>query len=150
MPSKSAFTKTAQFDAMRLNLPYAAYKAYIEHAGNAQQRKILFLFTMPQWWDFWQVENRWSLGGMGGQKLVMARFGDKGPYSPDNVYYCTHVQNVRDIDTRSGAEKRRARWAAKTPEQLVAQIGGTLADENTLPGLRVALTVPIRTVTSVM
>jgi chemotaxis family two-component system sensor kinase Cph1 len=34
--------------------------------------------------------------------------------------------------------------------RLVAQIGGTLADENTLPGLCVALTVPIRTVTSVM
>jgi chemotaxis family two-component system sensor kinase Cph1 len=33
---------------------------------------------------------------------------------------------------------------------LVRQLGGTLTDENTVPGLRVALSVPVRTATSVM
>jgi len=69
---------------------------------------------MPLWW---QVDRRWHHRGIGANKLVMARFGDRGPYSPDNVQCITHSKNIADIDRTHMGEKIRRAWEAKAPEE---------------------------------
>lgn len=59
------------------------YSAYI--------RGIDWQFTYETWRNWWgdDIINR----GRGRGKLVMARYGDKGPYHPDNVQKITLSQN---------------------------------------------------------
>jgi len=78
-------------------LPFPAWEAYRAQKDSAKRRGIPFLFTPEEWWDWWQVDNRWERRGMGADALVMARKGDQGPYSADNVDCLTHAQNLQAI-----------------------------------------------------
>jgi hypothetical protein len=79
-------------------IPLEAYAAYRVQFGTSKRRGIPFLFTLPEWWDWWLVGDRWNNRGLKGNGLVMARFGDVGPYSPRNVYCATARQNCQDVD----------------------------------------------------
>jgi hypothetical protein len=63
----------------------------------AKKRGLDFHFTYEEWLDWWgeDIENR----GRGKGQLVMARYGDVGPYHPDNVFKNTAEQNVREAQT---------------------------------------------------
>ena len=96
----------ARADAERLNIPDDAYFAFRNQFSKARQRKISFLFTLEEWWHWWQTYDvqhecvRWERRGKkkGSTALVMARFGDVGPYAPENVYCATERQNSLDTD----------------------------------------------------
>jgi len=81
------------------------------------ERGIEFLFTLEEWWNWWQTDDRWQRRGRGTDKLVMARFKDQGPYSIGNTYCTTGRQNVIDY----GSDKRSADmlgwWNARRDEQ---------------------------------
>lgn len=62
----------------------------------AQARGIVWELTYEEWWNWWQIDNRWTNRGAGPEQLVMCRKGDVGPYSLDNIYCTTQVQNTRD------------------------------------------------------
>ena len=85
---------------MPAKLPYPpeVVRAFQMHRYNAGRRSIPFLFTIAEWWAWWQIDDRWARRGVGRDKLVMARKGDIGPYSTENVYAATHQQNVKDTD----------------------------------------------------
>jgi hypothetical protein len=87
-----------------------AVRAFQVQRTNANRRGIQFLFTFEEWWAWWQIDNRWANRGMGSGKFVMARKGDTGPYSPDNVYCATHAQNVRDVPSERWSEINREAW----------------------------------------
>jgi hypothetical protein len=70
--------------------------AFESHRLTAKRRGIPFLFDYDAWWAWWQVDGRWAQRGRGANKLCMARKGDAGPYSPENVYCATNTQNGRD------------------------------------------------------
>jgi hypothetical protein len=92
--------------------PETAFQAFQIQRRNARQRQIAFLLTFEEWWDWWQVDNRWANRGRRGRDLVMARRGDIGPYSLENVYCSTAWDNaylgrcLTDACVR-GAETRR-------------------------------------------
>lgn len=66
-------------------------------AGDAKQRGIAFEFTLDEWWAWWRTDDRWTRrGSRGPDQLVMARHGDVGPYSPDNVRCITAAENLRE------------------------------------------------------
>jgi len=44
---------------------------------------------------------------VGRDKLVMARHGDTGPYSPENVFCTTHTDNIVNMGEASKASQRR-------------------------------------------
>jgi hypothetical protein len=69
--------------------------------NDAKRRGIEFLFTFEEWWAWWQQDDRWSRRGRGGDKLVMARNGDVGPYAPWNVHCCTYAENQAEITRES-------------------------------------------------
>lgn len=59
-------------------------------------------------------------------KLVMARFGDQGPYNPTNVYCCTFEQNSRDARLtakRARVEKQRAYREETVADGTISIIG---------------------------
>jgi len=78
-------------------VPKEAFTRYRWHQNGARIRGIEWQFTPETWWAWWQIDNRWERRGRGADKLCMARKGDEGPYSWDNVYCTTNAQNHRDI-----------------------------------------------------
>lgn len=70
-------------------------RKYIEQRKNARVRGIQWGMTFADWWRIWQESGHWSERGRG-QGYCMARWGDSGPYSPENVYICTIGQNFSD------------------------------------------------------
>jgi hypothetical protein len=74
---------------------YAAYKIQRYHAG---KRIIKWQFTFESWLAWWgdDIVNR----GQGTGKLCMARYGDIGPYHPDNVRKATHEDNASEIRSK--------------------------------------------------
>jgi len=74
---------------------------YFSARRNAQRRNIPWEFTLPSWWDLWQRSGYWYLRGSPRHKInkgrfVMARYGDTGPYSPDNVRIIEWGENSRE------------------------------------------------------
>jgi hypothetical protein len=80
--------------------------------NDAKRRGIEFLFTFEEWRDWWLTDDRWPRRGRGGDKLVMARNGDTGPYAPWNVHCCTYEQNQAEISRESYV--RRGTKSAET------------------------------------
>jgi hypothetical protein len=78
--------------------------------NSARQRGIEWDLTLWQWWSIWQESGHWTNRGRG-NGYCMCRKGDQGPYSVDNVYIATSVENIQDYwaNVRSGARQRRAR-----------------------------------------
>jgi hypothetical protein len=115
----------------RLRLPKDAYQAFHSQFSSAKHRNIQFLFTLEEWWAWWQTYDhehgctRWDRRGMGKTALVMARFGDVGPYSPANVYCATHSQNTKDCCDRdpSRLSLQAIQWHAQNDCHLKGKRG---------------------------
>lgn len=87
--------------------PPEAVRAFQVQRARARGRSIEWQFTFTEWWAWWQTDDRWSNRGVGWSQFVMARKGDAGPYSPENVYCATQEQNHADVpyEVRSTAMK---------------------------------------------
>lgn len=72
------------------------FLAYGDHRYNASRRSIPFLLTFDQWWTLWMQSGKWALRGRrpGYHGYVMARAGDKGPYTLGNVRVTTQSDNM--------------------------------------------------------
>lgn len=101
-------------------LPRVAEKAFQDQRQAAKKRGIPFLFTRDEWWAWWQVDGRWDRRGSRAHNLCMARKGDVGPYSAENVYPATMAEN-------SGSVARAARAAAGRLGAAAAKANGTHA-----------------------
>lgn len=81
---------------------------FMEQKNRAAQRGIPFLLTFEQWWLVWQQSGHWHERGCRNGAYVMARNGDCGPYSADNVKIIRHEENVAEqsvfIKARRAAE----------------------------------------------
>jgi len=77
------------------SMPNDVRTKYKNQKQKAKQRGIAWLFTPESWWNFWQSSGKWDVRGKG-EGHCMARKGDVGPYSPENVYICTIGQNFSD------------------------------------------------------
>ena len=102
------FRKKSKLDALRMERSGCSQSEYIEirdmrkgptgpytrQRHNAIARGIEWKFSLWSWWQFWQESGKWSKRGRGGNRYVMCRFGDVGPYSPDNCYIATSTKNL--------------------------------------------------------
>ena len=69
---------------------------FIQQRRNAVKRGIAWNLTLQQWVAIWEDSGKWALRGKGGDKFVMCRKQDFGPYAAWNVYITTNRQNVTD------------------------------------------------------
>jgi uncharacterized protein YoaH (UPF0181 family) len=91
---------------------YRPFASYHSHRQRAKKRGIDWEITFPEWWQIWQDSGKWEQRGLARRwagSYCMARYGDCGPYSAQNVYICTCVQNT--IDYWSWSENKRKRDA---------------------------------------
>lgn len=67
---------------------------------SAKNRNIDWKLTFEEWLSWWgdDFEKR---GCSHPDNLVMARIGDKGPYSLDNIIKLTVAENARDCRSRN-------------------------------------------------
>ena len=87
-----------------------AYSSQRNRAVNV--RGIDWQFTFETWLAWWgeDIVNR----GRGKGKLVQARIGDTGPYSPDNCVKLTMEQNIIDGNLgRKHSEESRVKRSQK-------------------------------------
>ncbi|WP_175952838.1 hypothetical protein [Burkholderia sp. BCC0405] len=72
------------------------WKKFKSQRGRAKNRGIAWDLTFEEWLKIWIDSGKMHLRGRGAGTYVMARIGDKGPYSVENVFICTNAQNVSD------------------------------------------------------
>jgi len=78
---------------------------YDQQRLQAAQRGIPFLLTFEEWLAVWKPH--WHQRGSCGDCLVMARHGDVGPYSADNIKLITARENLRE-GLRAWRERQNA------------------------------------------
>lgn len=71
----------------------SAREKYKIHKYSAKGRGISFELTFEQWMKLWLDSGHWKERGCRHGQYVMARFGDIGPYSIDNVKIITNGEN---------------------------------------------------------
>lgn len=75
----------------------AAHAKFIAQRERASQRAVGWELTFSDWWGIWLKSGRWAARGRStGDSAVMARHGDVGPYSSENVYITTLRGNFVD------------------------------------------------------
>jgi hypothetical protein len=69
---------------------------YYTQMWTAKKRGIEWNFTYDSWLDWWGADiiNR----GRNKGQLVMARYGDIGPYHPDNVRKLPVEENIKEAN----------------------------------------------------
>ncbi len=82
---------------------------YHDCKRRAKRRGISWELTFDQWRDIWLNSGHWKDRGRNAGQYVMGRFGDKGPYSPENVRIITHADNTREAwcGKKHGENKKR-------------------------------------------
>lgn len=73
----------------------------------ARHRSIGWLLSFDEWWSLWESSGKWPMRGRGKGKYVMARRGDVGPYSTDNVYFTTLEGNLAESAFVNGERNKR-------------------------------------------
>lgn len=68
--------------------------AYCTHRKDARDRGISFDLSFDQWLEIWIRSGHFFERGHKKGQFVMGRFGDIGPYSPENVKIILHSENV--------------------------------------------------------
>lgn len=68
-------------------------RRYASQKANAKRRGIEWQFTLETWVLFWGDDLKRR--GAGHDRLCMQRFGDVGPYHPDNVKKGYPLQNAK-------------------------------------------------------
>lgn len=86
---------------------------YREKQNSAFTRQVPWEFTLSTWWKVWQDSGKWNKRGRTKGTYCMARNGDAGPYSPDNVRIVTVQENIAEAYDKHPGEARAAR-AIKT------------------------------------
>ena len=81
------------------------WRQYKAQRESANRRSIPFLLTFDEWWEWWQVDDRWRGRGLWRGGLVMARNGDVGAYALDNIHCAAPEHNLAEV---SPAVRREA------------------------------------------
>lgn len=70
-----------------------SWRKYQRQWLNAEIRDIEFLLTFEEWLKLWADSGHFEERGCRKGQYVMARFGDKGPYTVENVRIVTNSEN---------------------------------------------------------
>lgn len=92
-----------QFTEVDINYALTRFTYQRRHAEVI--RGVKFEMSFEQWLQLWLDSGHWDKRGRGAENFCMARIGDIGPYSINNVYIATNSQNTHDGFTiRRGAK----------------------------------------------
>ena len=86
-----------------LETPQGKYSVQKRHA---KQRGIVWQFSFETWWKMWEESGQWENRGIEYGQYCMSRYGDIGPYSPDNCEIKLSTENNRESYIRCGIDNR--------------------------------------------
>lgn len=95
---------------------------------SAKTRGIEWKITLPEWWRIWHESGKWTLRGRG-KGYCMARVGDTGPYSTDNVEIKTIGENFSESYIKHP-------WRERFPQKSHCVHGHERTPENLTKGGR--------------
>lgn len=72
-------------------------RKYTQQRNNALRRGVKWQFNLWTWWCVWRDSGKWLMRGRMRENYVMARYGDEGPYSAENVSIITMLKNCQEI-----------------------------------------------------
>ncbi len=78
---------------------------YFDHKDNSRRRNIPFLLTFEEWLRIWVDSGHYHERGFRNGQYVMSRFGDKGPYSIDNVKIILAEENRKFKHTEKAKQQ---------------------------------------------
>jgi hypothetical protein len=81
--------------------------------NNAKKRGIPWELPMWEWWRIWRDSGKWEKRGRCDGEYVMARIGDTGSYSTQNVEIIKCNQNIRDYYDNYSDEHYFLRWGKR-------------------------------------
>ena len=70
-------------------------KHFNDQRSVARARGIIWEFTFEEWFAVWEQSGHLAERGRNKGQYNMCRFNDIGPYSADNVFIDTHVNNIK-------------------------------------------------------
>ena len=105
---------------------------YTQQLCQARNRNIEWLFTFDTWWKMWDESGKWEHRGRKANQYCMARKGDIGPYSPDNVDIVLCFKNNSDAHTGNTHSKGRVLTEEHKEKLRQAKIGHKQSDETRL------------------
>jgi hypothetical protein len=106
---------------------------YTQQLCAARKRKIEWLFTFETWWKMWDESGKWSQRGRKSNQYCMARKGDVGPYSPENVNIVTCATNNNEAHSGKTGYWTGKKMSAERIEQMrIASTGVKQSEETCL------------------
>ena len=97
-------------------------RQYAMQKARAKQRGIPFLLTYDEWLAIWKASGHLHERGRGREKWVMARLGDAGSYSVNNVKIIPFAENSSEWKRRLGRKysprKPRVYWTFKDGREV--------------------------------
>lgn len=70
---------------------------YENHRKRALRAGIEFTLSFGEWLAIWKASGKLAERGQRRGQYVMARYGDKGPYSIENVKIITCTENIKEL-----------------------------------------------------
>lgn len=104
-------------------------KEYRDQKRLAGLRGISWEMSLPEWWLIWDESGCYAKRGTGRHSFVMCRRRDEGPYSLDNVFIATAVENHSDV-------KIKRKWL---PIGVTLQASGRYQARSWLGGKQLSL-----------
>lgn len=90
-----------------METPKYARTAYLKQKAKARARGIDWQFKdFRAWWVVWFESGKWEQRGRSTSQWCMARYGDCGPYSPENVRIATVLENLQERGAVVAARNR--------------------------------------------
>lgn len=124
LPGSLDRTKLPRAERVRGEL--TLWGAYAQQRRDARHRSIDFLLSFDQWLDIWEASGRLAERGRLYGQFVMARLGDVGSYSVDNVEIITSGQNHKD----GNIGKPRPKSLEHRRKLGLAHLGKALTEEH--------------------
>jgi hypothetical protein len=103
---------------------------YTQQLCQARNRNIEWLFTFETWIDMWIKSGKWKQRGRKTNQYCMARKGDIGPYSVENVEIVTCGKNNSDAHKGKVGYWSGKKMSAERIEQMrIASTGVKQSNE---------------------
>ena len=91
---------------------------YAQQKCQADKRNVKWLFTFETWWKMWNDSGKWEQRGRKTGQYCMARKGDVGPYSVDNVDIVLVSVNTSDARKGKAPTNKGRKVSADTLEKM--------------------------------
>jgi hypothetical protein len=105
---------------------------YIRHKYNSKQRGIDFELTYEQWLEIWESSGFAHLRGRKKGQYVMARYGDIGSYSINNVCIVPQEKNHTDsLNIKPFTDRTNTKMSEETKSKISqSKKGKVFSDEH--------------------